>query len=311
MPLHSKVQEILEEAERLNLPPVETVTPEQARAGMLENSRQLDRPDVAAVENLEAPGPAGSIPVRVYTPAGKGPFPVITFYHGGGWVVGDLESHDGYCRHLANRCGAIVASVDYRLAPEHSFPAAIDDCDAATEWVARELSNWNGDPTRLVVAGDSAGGNLAAAVALRARNRGAPKVSLQILLYPITDADFDTPSYIENATGYHLTRSAMQWFWDLYVPDTADREHPDASPMRASELDGLAPAYVMTAEYDPLRDEGERYAKKLEQAGVAVTLERWEGMIHGFIRWTTALDEPLRLFDTICQQMDKAFAEHA
>ena len=308
MSLHPVVQEVLEAEQKLNSPPLETLDPAQARAGMDEKSRALDRPEVGNIADLEAPGPAGAIPVRVYTPRGEGPFPVTVYYHGGGWVVGNIESHDGFCRHLTNRCETIVASVDYRLAPEHRFPAAIDDCDAATQWVAREASNWKGDPERFVVAGDSAGGNLAAAVALRARGRDSPRIRLQVLLYPITAANFDTPSYIDNATGYNLTRAGMQWFWDHYVPDVSQRDHPDVSPLCAEDFDGLAPAYVMTAEYDPLRDEAEEYARKLERGGVPVKLERWDGMIHGFIRWTSVFDEPFRLLDTVREQMKTSFA---
>ena len=208
-----------------------------------------------------------------------------------GWVIGDIESSDGLCRILTNAVGCIVVSVDYRLAPEHPFPAAADDAYHATLWAATNASSFGGDPSRIAVCGDSAGGNLAAVVAQIARDRGKPAICFQLLIYPVTDAACDTPSYSENAEGYFLTKDAMQWFWNHYVRNDADRNHPYASPLRARNLAGLPAALVITAEFDPLRDEGERYAEGLRAAGTPVQLTRYEGMIHGFFAMSAVIDQ--------------------
>jgi acetyl esterase len=197
-------------------------------------------------------------------------------------VIGSLETHDGSCRELANRVGCVVVSVDYRLAPEHRYPAAAEDCFAATNWVAENAAALGVDPKRIAIGGDSAGGNLAAAVALMARDRSGPALRHQLLIYPVTDADFTCASYRENAEGYLLTTKAMEWFWGHYVPDAVLRKEAYAAPLQAKDLAGLPPAFVITAEYDPLRDEGEAYAKRLQQAGVRTTLRRYDGAIHGF-----------------------------
>ncbi len=238
---------------------------------------------VAAVEELSAPGPAGPVRVRVYRPEGEEPFAGLIWLHGGGWVVGSLDSHDGVCRALCRRAGALVCSVDYRLAPEHRFPAALEDAWTATRWAASEAAALGLDPARLAVGGDSSGGNLAAAVALRARDAGVP-LALQVLAYPVTDHRFDTGSYEEFADGYGLTREGMRWFWERYLGPHGDGSLPEASPLRAPDLRGVAPALVQTAEADVLRDEGEAYARRLEQADVPVTLSRYDGMVHGFLR---------------------------
>ncbi len=241
------------------------------------------RPEVARVKDRPIPGPAGDIPVRVYTPAGSGPFPVIVFFHGGGWVICSLETHDGLARHIATIAECVVVSVDYRLAPEHPFPAAAEDAYAAAAWTARNGAEIGGDGSKLAVAGDSAGGNLAAVVSLMARDRGEPAVGFQLLIYPVTDCDFETASYISHADGYMLTRAGMQWFWDQYVPGANDRTNPYASPLRAADLRGLPPAYVITAEFDPLESEGRAYAARLRDAGVPTTLRDYPGLLHGFV----------------------------
>jgi acetyl esterase len=231
----------------------------------------------------DAPGPAGDIPIRLYAPQGQGPFPLVIFFHGGGFVVGDLDTADEMCRTLCWGAGCSVLSVDYRLAPEHKFPAAPDDCLAATRWAAAHAAEFNADPARLVVAGDSAGGNLAAVTALRVRDEGGPALCGQLLIYPVTD--YHTPptaSYLANAHGYLLTREMMIWFWAHYLNCAREASHPHAAPLRAPDLRGLPPALVITAEYDPLRDEGERYAARLQQAGVPTVQARYAGMIHGF-----------------------------
>ena len=255
-----------------------------AEARVFFEQMQLPRPEVkiAKVEDRRIPGPAGEIPVRIYRPDARGLLPALVYFHGGGWVIGSIETHDGSCRELANRVGCTVVSVDYRLAPEHRHPAAAEDCFAATKWVAENAASLGVDPKRIAIGGDSAGGNLAAAVALMARDRRGPALRFQLLIYPVTDADFTRASYRENAEGYLLTTKAMEWFWDHYLPEAAQRREPYASPLRAKELAGLPPAFVITAEYDPLRDEGEAYARRLQQAGVATKLTRYHGAIHGF-----------------------------
>lgn len=241
---------------------------------------------VGAVDDRTIPGPAGDLPVRIYRPLEEpdGALPGIVYFHGGGWVLCDLDSHDGACRRLANAIGAVVVSVDYRLAPEHEFPAAAEDAHAATTWVAEHAHDLGVDPARLAVAGDSAGGNLAAAVALMARDRGGPALAFQLLVYPVIDSTAtanDHPSKTENATGYLLTTSQMDWYRAAYLPDGHDGSDPYVSPHVAESLEGLPPACVVTMEMDPLRDEGELYARLLEDAGVPVVLHRGVGLFHG------------------------------
>ena len=238
-------------------------------------------PTVANVEDRLVPGPACQIPIRVYTPEGRGPFPVLVYFHGGGFWVGSIETEDSSCRLLTNAVGCTVVSVEYRLAPEHKFPAAAEDCYAATRWVAENVDTINADRSRIAVSGASAGGNLAAVVALMARDRGTPRLIYQLLMYPVINYAFDTPSYQENAEGYMLTKDVMMWCWSFYLRTGADGRNPYASPLRAKDLSGLPPAMVITAEYDPLRDEGEAYAARLRQAGVPVVCKRQAGAIHG------------------------------
>jgi acetyl esterase len=245
--------------------------------------------EVDEVVDLLIPGPAGKLRVRVYRPLSTELMPVVIWFHGGGWVVGTLDSHDPVCRALANRTPCVVVAVDYRLAPEAPFPAAVEDSWAATQWVAQEALKLGGDASRIAVAGDSAGGNLAAAVALRARDSGL-ELALQVLVYPVTDSDLDSESYLRLATGLNLTRAKMEWYWQQYLGG-ADGSQPEASPLRALDLAGVAPALVQTAEHDPLLSEGEAYAARLAEAGVPVTLTRYEGMIHGFIRMPALVAE--------------------
>jgi acetyl esterase len=239
---------------------------------------------VVYVDDLTIPGGDGGIPIRIYTPPGLKPLPVLVYFHGGGWVTGDLDVTDSWCRIIAEWTPCIVVSVNYRHAPEHPFPAAMNDAFDATCWVTANIAARQGDASRLGVSGASAGGNLAAAVALRARDEGAPSLVLQYLIYPVIDSSMASQSYIENREGYGLTAEAMQWYWDVYVPDHADRTNPYASPNYATNgYAGLAPAYIQTAEFDPLRDEGEAYAAMLQNAGVPVVLKRYDGLIHGFM----------------------------
>jgi acetyl esterase len=221
--------------------------------------------------------------VRVYVPEGKGPWPALLFLHGGGWVVGDLETHDDVCRSLAKRTPAVVVSVDYRLAPETKFPGPLDDCEAALRWTVDHAAELGVDPGRVAVGGDSAGGNLAAGLTLRVRDHGGPKIAYQLLIYPATDRNTKTESPREFAKGFGLTRANMEWFWECYAGG-ASEDDPELSPLRAKSLRGLPPAYVLTAHSDVIRDEGEDYAKRLREAGVPVTAVRFREMNHGFIR---------------------------
>ena len=291
MSLDPQARALLDQLAALNAPPLNTLSPVEARqaAQALADLNGPGEP-VAKVENRAIPGPAGDLPVRLYSPAGSGPFPALVFFHGGGWVIGDLDTQDRACRALANGAGCVVCSVDYRLAPEHKFPAAADDCYAATRWVAATAAALGVHPARIAVGGDSAGGNLAATVALMAKERGGPALCFQLLVYPVTDGACDSASYQENANGYLLTKEMMLWFWDHYVRTDADRRNPRASPLHAQHLAGLPPALVITAEFDPLRDEGEAYAARLRDAGVPVRITRYDGMIHGFFGMASVID---------------------
>jgi acetyl esterase len=273
------IQKILDGMNALEGPPAHEVPIEQARAGHEMETEQLSGPgeEVGEVRDVEVPSAAGAIPLRVYQPlepAGG----VVAYFHGGGWAVGSIDSFDTVCRALANESGAIVASVGYRLAPEHPFPAALEDCAAAT----RALAERHPDEP-LAVAGDSAGGNLAIGVARRLRDR----VRAQALIYPVCDAGLNTPSYRDFKERYGLTAAGMQRYWNLYL-DGADGFQPDASPLRADDLEGLPPTFVLTSEFDILRDEGEALVQKLREAGVDVTHRRSDGTIHGFWRWMAA-----------------------
>jgi acetyl esterase len=287
--LDPKIEKVLAGMLLIPGPPVHELPIEQVRVNHERETEELsgDGEPVEEVRDLGVPGPAGEIPVRVYRPAGEGPLPVVVWLHGGGWAVGSLDTYDAPLRALANASGAIVVSVDYRLAPEHRFPAAVDDTLAAVRWAGATAAELGGDPARLAVGGDSAGGNLATVAARRLR--GELDLRLQVLVYPVTDAGVNTPSYREFSERYGLTAANMQRYWDLYL-DGADGTDPDASPLRATDLAGMAPAYVLIADHDVLRDEGVAYAEALERAGVPVTLHRRPGTIHGFFRWLKATD---------------------
>ena len=309
MPLDPQAQSLVDAMAKLNLKPIEDSTPEEARESMRSRTAALGPfPDVAAVTDRRVPVQGAEITVRLYAPAGAGPHPALVFYHGGGWVIGDLDTHDGLCRTLTNAAGCIVASVDYRLAPETKYPAAAEDSYAALVWLAANAARLGIDPRRIAVGGDSAGGNLSTVVALMARDRKGPALAAQILIYPVTDHNLDTPSYHENATGYVLTREGMRWFWRHYLVREEQGQEPLASPLRAPSLAGLPPALVITAACDPLRDEGEAYAARLRDAGVPVTLTRYDGMFHGFIRMTRFLDKARAAVDEVAGSLRKAFA---
>ena len=298
MALRPEIRALLDQQATSGRPPLHHQSVEQARAFHVADAAALNGPPapVAAVADRLVPGPAGELPVRVYTPEGEPPFPIVVFFHGGGWVVGTLDSYDPLCRALAAAVPAVVVSVGYRLAPEHRWPAAAEDAYAATLWASRHAATLGGAQHRLAVAGDSAGGNLAAVVALGARDRGGPAIAFQLLVYPALDAAGDTGSWREYAEGFYLTAAGMRWYWDHYLGG-ADGAAPDASPLRAAFLGGLPPALVVTADHDVLRDEGEAYAARLREAGVAADVRRVEGVVHGFLRWravTGAADAALQ-----------------
>ena len=280
--LHPQVQIALRLEERLG--GSEIVPVPEARERRRHDARVFSGPriELERVADLEIPGPAGTIPARLYVPPGVGdPGPLVVYYHGGGHVIGDLDTHDQPCRYLAREIPARVLAVDYRLAPEHPFPAAADDALAAFRWAVASAGELGADPARIAVAGDSAGGNLAAVVALDARGTDGP--AFQALVYPVADYSSRRPSYELFGEGFFLTREEMDWFRDNYFAEESDRTDPRASPILADDLTGVAPAFVLTAGFDPLRDEGEDYAERLRDAGVPTTLRREPDLVHGFI----------------------------
>ena len=304
MPLDPEAKELLER--RAGVPGQHEVSPQEARA-MTDALPYQPGPAVAEVIEAQAPSPHGAVPLVLYRPDAPGPLPVCLWLHGGGWVVGSRTSNDAICRALANAAQAIIVYVDYRLAPEHKFPTAFDDSYAAALWAAENAASFGGDPSRLAVAGASAGGNLAAAVALRARDEGAPRIACQCLVYPVTDTDFERPSYRENRDGYGLSYDTMRYFWDCYLSGGADAANPYAVPMRAADLSGLPPALILTAEYDPLRDEGEAYAERLSAAGVPARLSRYDGMIHAFFNAGLPFTRTWNAIEEAAGELRKAF----
>ena len=308
MPLDPQMKRILEEAAALGLPAYQDLSPTEARKQMLDLTPPVDPLlTVKRVEDRSIPGPDGEIPIRLYYPSDDPPFAVLVYFHGGGWVIGDLDTHHGVCHALAKTSGCLVVAAKYRLAPEHRYPAAIEDAYAAVNWVAENSDAIQADPDRLAVGGDSAGGHLAAVVSLMARDRNGPHIDLQVLIYPITDCRFDTPSYEENSDGYMLTRDLMKWFWDHFINEPGEADDPYVSPLRAEDHSGLPRALVLTAGYDPLRDEGEAYFKKLHEAGVNATLLRYPGMIHAFIRMTAHLDKAREALGQVAAALKEVF----
>ena len=290
MPFDPQARAVMDQVAALGLPPAHTVSPQEARANAKSRPRPIG-PDVAKVEDREIPGPDSQVPVRIYTPIGDGLFPCLVWFHGGCCVVGDLDSADSTARHLTVGAGCVVVSIDYRLAPETKFPGPAEDCYAATSWVFENASGLGILADRIAVGGDSSGGNLAAAVCLMIKDRGGPNLAMQLLVYPVTDWSFQTDSYVDNAEGYQLTKDTMIWYWDQYVSHDGDAQDPYAAPLKAPDLGGLPSALVITAEFDPLRDEGEAYANRLKDAGVPTSCTRYLGMIHGFFGMSAALDK--------------------
>ena len=282
MPLAPEYAAMFEQlADQEPAPPLWEMTPEQGREMYRAMRPLVDELPIGSVEDQTIQGRLGDIPIRIYRPSTSGPHGILMNFHGGGWVIGDLDTSDAVCRQLAEQCDVIVISVDYRMAPEDIYPAAVDDCYDATCWAADQMQALNGNG-KLGVTGESAGGNLSAVVCLKARDESGPKINFQCLLYPVTDCDMSRNSYAENGEGYLLELKSMVWFWDTYCPDPATREEPYASPIRATNLGNLPPALVVTAEFDPLRDEGMAYAEALDAAGTEATAICYDGLVHDF-----------------------------
>jgi len=309
MPLNPAFQTFLQQCEQLQLPPLVSLTPTEARSRNARLWRKALRPrPVFNIVDRAIPGPAAAIPVRIYTPEVNKILPLLVYFHGGGWVLGNLDSMDSFCRTLAGDGECIVVSVDYRLAPEHKFPAAVEDAYAATTWVASNASTLNGDPTRLAVGGDSAGGNLAAVVTLLARDRGQPFLVWQLLLYPSLQYGAETESYQQYGDGqFGLSQEEMTWFWQHYLNHPTEGRNPLVSPLLAPDLSGLPPAHIITAEYDILRDEAEAYAMRLKQAGIPVHLQRYDGAIHTFIELSSKVDVSRRAIADITSRLRQTF----
>jgi acetyl esterase len=308
VPVDPPIATMLTTIAEAGLPPMYEGTPEAGRAQYLEMTHGARKPEhlvpVGSTEDITVPGAAGELKARIYRPDGEGPFPTVAFFHGGGWVIGDLDTHDNMTRNVCRGSRAVIVAVDYRLAPEHPFPAAADDAVAAVRWVAEHLGELGGNE-RLAVAGDSAGGNLAAVVAQQLHADGTPLVG-QFLIYPAVDAGGEYASRVQNAMGYMLERPSMDWFYGHYAGTWENEKDPRLSPLHAADLAGLPPAVIVTAEFDPLRDEGEAYGNALRAAGVEAEVRQYDGMIHGFFDMgtispaaQTAIDESCARFGEI------------
>ncbi len=308
MPVDPQLAGFLADLSAAGTPEFNAIPVDVARSGLRElvaqfpSTQTVARSDDRVIE-------AGRVAVRIYTPCGAGPFPVLLYVHGGGWVIGDLDAYGPICRELCGAVGCIVVSVDYRLAPEHRFPAAADDVDLALHWVVSRCQEFGGDPQRIAIAGDSAGGNLAAVTALEARRSLPRALCAQVLIYPVAShVSTQSQSMIDNAEGYLLTRRDMVWFTDHYLGSGHDGRDPRFNLSYAGDLSGLPPSLVITAEFDPLRDEGEAYAAALKEAGVAAELSRYEGAIHGFVMFFSAFDISRRAMDEIAGWLKARFA---
>jgi acetyl esterase len=308
MPLDPQAEAYRDKRAADAVPPLYTRSLAEARAADLAAIRESagTGEPVHQVTDRVIPGPGGNLPLRVYRPAGAGPQPVLLYFFGGGWTLGSIETSDGICRALANAVPCTVVTVGYRLAPEHRFPAAVHDCEAATRWVAEHAAELGVDPARIAVGGDSAGGNLAAVVALLARDAGPP-LAAQLLVYPNTRYRSQTASMRESTDPWLFNSASVGWYWSHYLADPADGSNPLASPLLAEDLTGLPPALVITAEYDPLRDEGEQYGERLREAGVPTVVTRYAGMMHGFFAMSGILDAARRAVQQAAGQLATHF----
>ena len=298
--LHPALRALLDEV--ADRPPTHTLPIDVARAGALARSAVVPRRPVGSVEDRLIGTARGSLPVRIYRPDDGGNRPVVVFFHGGGFVLCSVETHDALCRRLCLGSGAVVVSADYALAPEHRFPVGLEDCLAAVRWAAEHAREIGGDPARLAVAGDRAGGNLAAVSALRLRDEGGPRLAAQLLIYPVTDCpDLRRTSYVERGTGFGLTADTMRWFFDLYLGGEARADDPAVAPVRAHSLAGLPPTYLITAEFDPLRDEGIEFARRLANSRVDVTHVHRADANHGFLLWAGMNEPSEQALDGACR----------
>lgn len=309
MEIHPQIRAALESSR--DFPPYQEVgIVEARRQAKLAYDTGVTRPEVAAVTNLEIDGTDGTFGLRLYRPFGSGPFPVVLFFHGSGFVLLDVDTHDLICRRLCLGANCVVASVDYRLAPEYPFPVGLTDCIAAADWVRQHVGEYAGDASRIAIAGDSAGGCLSAGVTLHSRDSGGPEFTAQLLFYPVTD--FHTPpteSYREYASGFGLTRDTMKWFWSLYLGGEDREPEPRAAPLRAASLARLPRTLVLTAQYDVLRDEGEAFGSRLGDFGVESEVRRCEALNHGFLRWLGLLPEVDAIMDIACEWLSEQFRE--
>jgi acetyl esterase/lipase len=314
MPVDPTIQALLDEVNAQEQADMSALPAAEQRARIDPLMQQLfvalaePGPELPDVRDLPVVVGTDEITVRVYTPDAAGQLPAHVYFHGGAFWLGDLEQGDADCRFLARDAGCVVVSVDYRLAPEHPFPIPAEDCYAATAWVVEHAAELGVDPTRVSVGGASAGGILAAAVSLMARDRGGPNLVFQVLDIPVTDSRMNTASYEDFAEGYLLTRAAMEQGWGYYLADPADAVNPYASPMHATDLAGLPPALIVTAQYDPLRDEGEEYGRRLQAAGVPATIRRWDGMIHGSAAFTKLLPQARQCRADVAALLREAYA---
>ncbi len=310
MTLDPQAKAFLEAMASSGAPPLSTLNVEQAREmfrGMAAFGGEIE--DVKKVEDHLIHVEDGEFKVRLYTPNGTGPFPIFVYFHGGGYVVGDIDLVDRLCRSITNRAETIVISVDYRLAPEHKYPVAVNDGYAAIKWAYNNATSFNGDPARMAVGGDSAGGSLAAILSLKAKNDNGPKLTAQVLIYPMTDFACESQSFDENGTDYNITTSDIRWFNSHYLSSDADIEDEYLSPLRSNNLADLPPALIITAQYDPLRDDGARYAEKLKENGNVVEYKCYEGMIHGFAWFAGVLDQGKSLISQVSQYLKQAFEQ--
>ena len=309
MPLEPVTAAILQAMAEADIPEYHQLPVAESRAIYTQSQSVPPTVEVYSVEDSIVDGPLGEIPVRIYRPHSS-QAPVHVHYHGGGWVLGNLVTHDADCREICVASGCIVIAVDYRLAPEHPFPAGLNDCYAVACWASSAETELNARPGPISVGGDSAGANLAAAVALMARDKAGPELAFQLLIYPITEPSMSSLSYQENGEGYLLTKTMMNWFWDNYCPDQEQRQHPLVSPLLAPDLADLPPALLITAEYDPLRDEGEAYAQRLAEAGVEVEMRRFDGFIHAFFSLVATIEAAREAVDLVGGTLRRAHGSH-
>jgi acetyl esterase len=303
--LDSQTQLLLKKFNDTPLPPLDDDSLKILKNIPLNPTRSV-LPQIRQIENIEIPSPIVPIKTRLYFPREANPLPVFVFFHGGGWALGSVDDYDNFCQEICYQTPCIVASIEYHLAPEYKFPQPLNDCYFATNWISQHIQQFGGDPTRLAIGGDSAGGNLAAAVTLMARDKGTPKIHEQVLIYPVLNDQFDTLSYFIFAEGYFLTRQMMQFFWMTYLPQKIEGKNPYASPLQALTLSNLPPALIVLANFDPLRDEGLAYAWRLHKDGVPVTLKRYHS-IHGFMNFAKELNVAHQSFQTIAQFLNQSF----